>query len=279
MKKIKIWRWLVAATAAVGVIAGVTAVTTSAAAANGSTTAKPTIVLVHGAWADGSSWSGEVSLLQSKGYTVDVAPNPLRGVDSDTAYLKSYLSTIKGPIVLVGHSYGGFITTNAATGNPNVKALVYVDAFIPDQGESIAGLAKGSGSVVEPALTDPTTVFNLVPFPGAPSGVVDSYVLPNVFVPGFTGDMTHRQAEALAASQMPLATNALGESSGVPAWKTIPSWAVVGTKDMVIPEQAQMAMAGRAKAHITTVDGPHLTLILYPQQVTNVIVNAANAIS
>lgn len=161
MKKIKIWRWLAAATASVGVIAGVTVVTTLAAAADDSPKAEPTIVLVHGAWADGSSWSGEVSLLQGEGYTVDVAPNPLRGVDSDTADLKNYLSTIKGPIVLVGHSYGGFITTNAATGNPNVKALVYVDAFIPDQGESIASLATGSGSVVEPALTDPTKVFNL----------------------------------------------------------------------------------------------------------------------
>ena len=215
----------------------------------------------------------------SKGYTVDVAPNPLRGVASDSAYLKSYLSTIKGPIVLVGHSYGGFVTSNAATGNPNVKALVYVDAFIPDQGESVASLAKGSRSVLAPALTDPTKAFNLVPFPGAPSGVADSYVLPSVFVPGFTGDMPRRQAETLAASQMPLATSALGEQSGVPAWKTIPSWAVVGTKDMVIPEQAQMAMADRAKAHVTTVNGPHLTLILHPQQVTDVIVKAANAIS
>jgi pimeloyl-ACP methyl ester carboxylesterase len=279
MKKMKIWHWVVTTTAAVGVIAGVTAVTTSAAVANGSTAAKPTIVLVHGAWADGSSWSGEVSLLQHKGYTVDVAPNPLRGVASDSDYLKSYLSTIKGPIVLVGHSYGGFVTTNAATGNPNVKALVYVDAFIPDQGESVASLAKGSGSVVEPALTDPTKVFNLVPFPGAPSGVGDSYVLPSVFVPGFTGDMPLGQAETLAASQMPLATSAFGEQSGVPAWKTIPSWAVVGTKDMVIPEKGQMAMAGRANAQVTTVDGPHLTLILHPQQVTDVIVKAATAIS
>jgi pimeloyl-ACP methyl ester carboxylesterase len=122
-------------------------------------------------------------------------------------------------------------------------------------------------------------VLNLVPFPGAPAGTADSYILPNVFVPGFTGDMPQAQAEALAASQVPLATSAFGEPSSEPAWKTIPSWAVVGTQDVVIPEAAQMAMAQRAKAHVTLVDGPHLTLILHPVQVTNVIVTAAKSVS
>ena len=123
---------------------------------------KPTIVLEHGAWADGSSWDGVITRLQKDGYTVDVPPNPLRGVASDSAYLASYLATVSGPIVLVGHSYGGFVTTNAATGNENVKALVYVDAFIPAQGDTLNSLtAQFPGSQITPAA------LNFVPSPGA----------------------------------------------------------------------------------------------------------------
>jgi len=241
--------------------------------------AKPTIVLVHGAWADASSWNGEVTLLQAKGYPVDVAPNPLRGVSSDSAYLASYLATITGPIVLVGHSYGGFVITNAATGNPNVKALVYVDAFAPDLGDSIKSLSKGSGSVLEPAATDPTSVLTLRPYPGAPAGVVDSYVRPEVFIPGFAGDLSRADATALAAQQSPLSTNTLEEASGEPAWKTIPSWALIGTADRVIPRAGQEAMAHRAGAHITTVNGSHLSLISHPKAVADVILEAARATS
>jgi pimeloyl-ACP methyl ester carboxylesterase len=240
---------------------------------------KPTIVLVHGAWADGSSWNGEVKILQNKGYTVDVAPNPLRGVASDSAYLASFLATITGPIVLVGHSYGGFIITNAATGNPNVKALVYVDAFAPDLGESIGSLTAGSGSVLEPALTDPASVFNLRPFPGAPAGVVDAYVKPQLFITGFAGDLPRSEAAALAAEQAPLATNAFGEASGAPAWKTIPSWALIGTADLVIPTAGLEAMAHRAGAHIETVNGSHLSLISHPKETAGVIIDAAEATS
>lgn len=269
-----------------GAVAAIALATAGALTASGASAApthqrpaKPTIVLVHGAWADASSWNAEVKLLQGKGYPVDVAPNPLRGVSSDSAYLASYLATIAGPIVLVGHSYGGFVITNAATGNPNVKALVYVDAFAPDAGESIRSLSDGSGSVLEPALTDPTSVLTLRPFPGAPAGVVDAYVRPEVFVRGFAGDLPRADAAALSAQQSPLATNALGEPSGEPAWKTIPSWALVGTADLVIPRAGQEAMAHRAGAHIETVNGSHLSLISHPKKVVDVILEAARASS
>lgn len=270
---------LVAGAVAAMALATAGALTTSVATATPThqRSAKPTIVLVHGAWADASSWNGEVKLLQAKGYPVEVAPNPLRGVASDSAYLASYLATITGPIVLVGHSYGGFVTTNAATGNPNVKALVYIDAFAPDLGESIKSLSDGSGSVLEPALNDPTSVLTLRPFPDAPEGVVDAYVRPEVFVRGFAGDLPRADATALAAQQSPLATNVLGELSGEPAWKTIPSWALIGTADLVIPRAGQEAMAHRAGAHIETVNGSHLSLISHPKKVVDVILEAARA--
>ncbi|MBO3100465.1 alpha/beta hydrolase [Cellulomonas sp. zg-ZUI168] len=240
---------------------------------------KPTIVLVHGAWANGSSWDGEVRILQDKGYTVNVPSNPLRGVAKDSEYLATYLATIAGPIVLVGHSYGGFVITAAATGNPNVTALVYVDAFAPDQGESIADLATGSGSVVEPALTDPASVFTLRPFPGA-QAEYDSYVLPDIFTRGFAQDLPRKQAAALAAQQLPLATGTFHEALAVePAWKTIPSWALVGTEDKVIPRAGLEQMAHRAGAHIQTVKGSHLSLVSHPRQTADLIMDAARATS
>jgi pimeloyl-ACP methyl ester carboxylesterase len=238
---------------------------------------KPTIVLVHGAWADGSSWSQEVRNLQAQGYEVQVAPQPNRGPSIDTGYLTDFLSTIEGPVVIAAHSYGGFVASNAATGNSNVKALVFVDAFAPDEGETLAELTAGSGSVLEPALTDPTSVFKLVPFPGAPQGAVDSYVLPEVFIPGFANDLPLEQAAVLAVSQSALATNALMEPATEPAWKTIPSWAVIGTEDRVIPPAGQEAMMTRAGATITRIDASHLSLISQPDEVTEVILEAARA--
>ncbi|MEV6371275.1 alpha/beta hydrolase [Micromonospora musae] len=238
---------------------------------------KPTIVLVHGAWADGSSWSGEVSRLQARGFEVQVAPQPNRGPSIDSGYLKDFLSTIEGPIVLAAHSYGGFVASDAATGNRNVKALVFVDAFAPDKGETLEELTAGSGSVLEPALTDPTSVFKLVPFPGAPEGAVDSYVLPKIFINGFANGLPRRQAEVLAVSQVALATNALAEPATEPAWKTIPSWAVIGTEDRVIPPASQEEMMKRAGADITRIDAGHLGLISHPGEVTEVILEAARA--
>ncbi|MEV6415665.1 alpha/beta hydrolase [Kribbella sp. NPDC051718] len=236
---------------------------------------KPTVVLVHGAWADGSSWSGEIAQLQHLGYPVAVAPQPGRGPASDSEYLRDYLAAITGPIVLAGHSYGGFVITDAATGNPNVKALVYIDAFAPDQGESIGSLTAGSGSILEPALTNPASVLRLTGYPGAPAGAGDSYVLPQTFATGFANDLPRNKAALLAATQTPFATGGFSEPSTTPAWKTIPSWALISRQDKVIPPHSQKLMSARAHAHVTEIDGSHLSLISQPDQVTRVIVKAA----
>jgi pimeloyl-ACP methyl ester carboxylesterase len=246
--------------------------TTEAAAAGDGP--KPSIVLVHGAWADTSSWDGVIQRLQADGYTVYALPNPLRGLSDDTAYLADFLHTISGPIVLVGHSYGGTVITNAATGDPQVKALVYVDAFAPAQGQTIAQLlAAHPGSCAVPAN------LNLVPFPGAPSGVADAYIKQSVFPSCMANGLPATQARVLAATQRPIATIALTQESGVPAWQTIPSWAVVGTADHAIPPALQLAMANTAHAHITRVDAPHLSMISDPGTVTSVILHAVRATS
>ena len=198
-------------------------------------------MLEHGAWADGSSWSGVVTRLQKDGYTVDVPPNPLRGPASDSAYLASYLATVPGPVVLVGHSYGGFVTTNAAAGDKNVKALVYVDAYIPAQGDTINSLtAQFPGSQITPAA------LNFVPSPG---GVTDVYIKPSLFRSILANDLPASQAAELAATQRPIAATALAEVSGAPAWASIPSWAVIGTADHAIPPAAQEFMATPRARH------------------------------
>ena len=236
---------------------------------------KPVIVLEHGAWADASSWSKVIRQLQEDGFTVDAPPNPLRGVTYDSTYLADFLSTISGPIVLVGHSYGGFVTTNAATGNPNVKALVYVDAFIPADGDTLASLL---GSLPGSCLGG--NAFNFVPYPDPPvTGDVDTYIKPSV-VPGcFASGLPPSQAAVIAATQRPLAASTLLEPSGTPAWQTIPSWAVVGTADHVIPPALLTSMAKRAGAHITDVNAGHLSMISDPETVAQVIEQAAQATS
>ena len=187
----------------------------------------PTIVLVHGAWADAASWDKVIPRLREDGFTVYAPPNPLRGLPEDSAYLHQFLTqnaALKGqPIILVGHSYGGAVITNAAVGDPEVRALVYVDAFIPDQGDTIGKLA--SGSCLGP------DAFNPVPYPGGPPGDVDLYIKANL-VPGcFATGLPASQAAVIAATQRPLTASAFTEPSGPPAWKTIPSWAVIGTAD------------------------------------------------
>ena len=260
--------------AAVGLLlAAGQAVPARAAAASG---ARPTIVLEHGAWADGSSWSGVVARLQALGYTVDVPPNPLRGLPSDAAYLSDFLSTISGPVVLVGHSYGGIVTSNAAAGSSQVRALVYVDAYVPVPGDTLLGLTTAKpGSCL--AAADPTTVFNEVPYPGAPAGDADLYVKPSVFPGCLANGLPASEAATLAAEQRPLAASVLSEPSGAPAWKTIPSWDVIGTADHVIPPAEQLFMAKRAGARITEVNAPHLSMISDPGLVTRVIVQAVQS--
>ncbi len=237
---------------------------------------KPTIVLVHGAWADSGSWNAVTALLQAAGYTVDAPPNPLRGLSYDASYLADFLSTISGPVVLVGHSYGGMVITNAATGNPNVKALVFDDAYIPAATDTLLGLTSaepGSCLAVSPAP------FNVVPYPGAPSGDVDLYVKQSVFPGCFANGLPAAKASVLAATQRPLAASALTEPSGTPAWKSIPSWAVIGTADHVIPLAEQLNMARNAGAHITEINAPHLSMISDPGAVATVIIRAAQATS
>jgi pimeloyl-ACP methyl ester carboxylesterase len=239
-------------------------------------TAKPTVVLVHGAWADGSSWSRVVRRLQRHGYAVDVPANPLRGLTSDAAYLASYLQTVSGPVVLVGHSYGGAVITNAATGDPDVEALVYIDAFAPDEGETVVQLATARpGSAIG---GDPATVFDPVPIPGAPAGDVDLYVKRPVFLDAFANDLPRKTGRVLTAVQRPVALSALLTPSGVPAWKTIPSWYFLGTADNVIPPAEQRFMARRANAKTVAVRTSHLPMVSRPGAVTRLIRRAARAV-
>ncbi len=240
---------------------------------------KPSIVLVHGAWADGSSWSRVIALLQDKGYTVYAPANPLRGLASDSAYIADFLHIITGPIVLVGHSYGGAVITNAATGNPNVEALVFVDAFAPDQGESLGQL---SSIPPPPGLSpsclagDPTQVFNFVPLS---SGGIDTYVKQSLFPSCFANDLPPSQGAVLASTQRAFALSALPEKSGVPAWKTIPSWYLVGTIDLAIPSWAQLFMAQRAGSTIVQVRASHLSMISHAPAVSDLIQQAATTLT
>jgi pimeloyl-ACP methyl ester carboxylesterase len=237
--------------------------------------AKPTVVLVHGAWADASSWTGVVTRLQRDGYRVLAPPNPLRSLPGDAAYLASFLATVPGPIVLVGHSYGGAVITNAATGNPNVKALVYVDAFAPAQGETVLSLAGPDSALA----VDPATVFDLRPYPGGPPGDVDVYLKPAVVANSFAQDLPARTTAVMAATQRPSAFSSGLQPSGVPAYETIPSWYLVGTDDKVIPPAQQLFMARRAHAHIVEVRASHVSLISRPGAVERLVVAAARATS
>ena len=258
-----------AATAATTATTARHAPSSSAAAA-----AKPTIVLVHGAWADSSSWNGVIERLQALGYTVDAPPNPLGGVSSDSAYLSDFLSTISGPVILVGHSYGGFVITNAATGNSQVKALVYDDAFIPAAGDTPESLSTAMpGSCLTPAALD------FVPYPGAPSGDAEAYVKQSVFPGCFANGLPASEGAALAAEQQPPVASILSDTlTTTPAWQTIPSWDVIGTADHVIPPAEQVVMARRAGSHVTEIKAPHLSMISDPGAVTSVILNAARAV-
>jgi len=246
-----------------------------AAAAGGGHPAKPVIVLEHGAWADASSWNSVISRLQLLGFTVYAPPNPLRGLPQDSDYLHQFLTqnpALQGqPVILVAHSYGGAVITGAAVGDPEVKALVYVDAFIPDEGDTVASLLSGSCLAGNPA-----DLFNIVPIPGAP-GDLDLYLKPSLVPECFANGLPASQAAVIAATQRPLATSALAATFGPPAWKTIPSWAVIGTADHVIPAASQTFMAQRAGAHITDVNAGHLSLISKPSVVTRVILEAVQA--
>jgi pimeloyl-ACP methyl ester carboxylesterase len=236
--------------------------------------AKPTVVLVHGSWADASGWSGVIERLQNDGYPVAAVPNPLRSLSGDAAYVRAYLDTLTGPIVLVGHSYGGAVITNAATGHPNVRALVYIDAFAPDEGQAVNPLVGPDSAL---AVADPTTIFNFVPATLPPAPTTDVYLKTSFFLTAFANGLPPSDARILAASQRPIALQAGDEPAGVPAWRTIPSWYLIGTADKIIPPSAERAMAEHAGAAISYFDAGHLGLISDPKSVTRVIEQAAKA--
>jgi pimeloyl-ACP methyl ester carboxylesterase len=241
----------------------------SADSAEPNADSKTTIVLVHGAFADSSSWNGVVSRLLGKGYTVIAVANPLRGLKSDSEYLGAVLQSIHGPIVAVGHSYGGSVITDAATGNSNVQALVYVAGLAPEEGESAADISDHfPGSTLGPTLAAPVVL---------PDGGKDLYIQQDKFYAQFAGDVPEADAGLMAAIQRPVTESALHEPSGPAAWKTIPSWFVFGSSDKNITEAAHSFMAQRAHAK-ETVDikgASHVVMISHPDEVAQLIEHAA----
>lgn len=229
---------------------------------------RPTVVLVHGAWADASSWNGEVAALQRAGYAVRALPNPLRNLTTDTASVSDFLKTIPGPIVLAGHSYGGSVITNAAAGNPNVRALVYVDAAVPDVGET-TGQLSGRDSALNAAAD---SLYDTLTYPGAPAGAADLYLKQHIFVGSFASDLPKDTASRLWATQRPASTSAFMTPSQAAAWRTIPSWYFISTGDRIITPSSEQFMAQRAHSRITRFEGgSHLTLVSHPDAVTSVI--------
>lgn len=237
---------------------------------------KPTIVLVHGAFADASGWQAVATSLMKQGYPVYAPANPLRGLMSDSEYLKYFLDTIEGPIILVGHSYGGAVITNAATGNDQVKGLVYIAAYALDEGETV-GAANYLGGHPEESLL----LANVAPrpYPGAPTHDgqtdVDVYINPAGFRAVFAADVPKDVAAFMAAAQRPGTLFSLGTPSGVPAWKTIPSYYLVAKNDKAIPPTAERFMAARAGAKTWEVNSSHVPMISRPDVVTSIVVCAA----
>lgn len=226
---------------------------------------KPTIVLVHGAFADSSSWDGVVSDLIDDGYPVVAAANPLRGLAGDAAAVRTVINAIPGPVILVGHSYGGAVISAAADGAANVKALVYVAAFAPEVGESIFELSgKFPGGTLPDALDKPVDL---------PSGAHDLYIRQDKFPAQFAADVALPRAKLMAVAQRPL-TDAAGAEKAVSAsWKVIPSWWIYGEADRNIPPAAMKWMADRAGAkNVVTIPGAsHVVMISHPHEVAKVI--------
>ncbi|MEU3186310.1 alpha/beta hydrolase [Streptomyces sp. NPDC006923] len=235
-------------------------------------TGKPTVVLIHGAWADTSSWSGEVRLLREAGYPVRAIGNPLRDLTSDSRTVAEFLRTIKGPVVLAGHSYGGSVITNAAAQTDNVKALVYVDAAAPAIGETTGEL---SGETSALNTSPPEELYDKVPYPGAPSGAADLYLKKDVFLKNFAGDLPAGQAADLWATQRAASSAAFSTPSKYEAWRKIPSWYFISTGDQIITPESEEMMARRAHSKVTKFQGgSHLTLISHPDAVSSVIGSA-----
>jgi pimeloyl-ACP methyl ester carboxylesterase len=234
-----------------------------------------TVVLVHGAFADASSWNGVIEQLQAKGVPVTAPANPLRGISADSAYIAGVFDETPGPVVAVGHSYGGAVITNAATQAKNVIGLVYVAAFAPEEGERLGEAAEASNdSVLNSALVP-------LHYPTANGGepALEFAIDPASFHDAFAADLPAEQAAVMAATQRPVAELAFSEPSGPAAWKNLPSWAVVATGDKAAGSDVVRSMAKRAGATITEVEGSHVIMISQPRAVTDVILQALAASS
>jgi pimeloyl-ACP methyl ester carboxylesterase len=230
---------------------------------------RPTIVLVHGAFAESGSWNGVIEQLRAHGYTVVAASNPLRSVRSDAASVASVVKSIAKPVVLVGHSYGGAVITDAAGQASNVKALVYVAAFAPESGETSAGLSgKFPGGTLGETLSPPVVL---------PDGNKDLYIQADRFPQQFAADVPAPQAALMAATQRPITEAALNEATVSPAWKSLPSWFVYGSADRNIPAAAQAFMAKRAgsKKTIVVPGASHVVMTSHPKVVAELIEEAA----
>jgi pimeloyl-ACP methyl ester carboxylesterase len=236
---------------------------------------RPTVVLVHGAFADSSGWNDVVERLQAEGVQVTSASNPLRGISVDSAYVASFLGQIPGPVIAVGHSYGGAVITNAATNAGNVVGLVYVAAFAPDEGETLGGIEQDSkDSVLTAALTQLR-----YPTGQGTETAVEFAIDPAQFHDAFAADLPAGQTAVMAATQRPVAELAFSTPTGAPAWKKLPSWAVVPTGDRAAGSDVVRSMAERAGATITEVEGSHVIMMSQPQAVTDVILAALAAVA
>jgi pimeloyl-ACP methyl ester carboxylesterase len=234
----------------------------------------PTVVLVHGAFADTSGWAGVIERLMAAGVPVRAIVNPLRGVSADSAYVASVIGQIPGPVLAVGHSYGGAVITNAGSMAGNVVGLVYVAAFAPDEGETLQEIEAGSrDSILPPALRQ-------TDYPAGPGGETMGELSIDLdhFHQAFAADLPQEQAAVMAVSQRPVSVAAFSERTGQPAWKKLPSWAVVGTKDRAAGADVVLSMASRAGAEITQVDASHVPMMSQPDVVTDVILKAAQAV-
>lgn len=230
---------------------------------------KPTIVLVHGAFAESASWNAVATQLSKRGYRVVAAANPLRSVRADANYVASVIRSIDGRVVLVGHSYGGSVISSAAVGNPQVKALVYVAAFAPSQGESALELSnRFKGSTLGSALDKPIKL---------PEGGNELSIRQERFRDQFAADVPVVDAARMAVTQRPIAEAALGEASGEPAWRGVPSWFIFGTADKNIPAEALRFMADRAgsKKTVAIEGASHVVMVSHPQAVAQLIMKAA----
>ncbi|MFF1258728.1 MULTISPECIES: alpha/beta fold hydrolase [unclassified Streptomyces] len=253
------------------IVTALCALSTAPVVANdGANAAKPTVVLVHGAFADASSWNGVIERLERRGYTVMAPANPLRGLYSDSAYIASVLKTIKGPIVLAGHSYGGAIISTAAAGNPQVKSLIYINALMPDVGESGMSLSARFPSALGTATKS-------LPYRTADASGTDLYLKRDKVHSVFANCLPESQANLIGVTQRPVATTAFSETAKVAAWKEIPSWALIGRQDMTISPQQERFEAERAHSHTQEIDSCHVSLIARPDAVADLILQGATA--